>query len=367
MDILWFLPLCWLWLPVLALGLDLLLGDPRCLPHPVNLIGRLLDQLQKPLLRLEKHQRPGGVLALICALAVSGLIALLLLNLGNLFGFASLLGALAALYLAWSGLALGCLLREGEKARQVLLCLDKAQQALDLPCLDNIEKSEAQQTSEVQQALDEARHAVGMLVSRDVSKLDSVALYRTLAESLSENFNDAFVAPFFWLLLGGPVGLWVYKCASTADSRWGYKHEPWTHIGWAAARLDDVLAWLPARISAGLLFMSRREVRCWLGLDDESSEGGSGWPGWAVLRRDAAKMESPNAGWSMAAAAWLHGAGMGGPAVYAGKLKMKPWLGPESAQTWDARRIKNLLQHLRRAGLLGGLLLTALLALISLL
>jgi adenosylcobinamide-phosphate synthase len=260
---------------------------------------------------------------LAAALAAGGL-AFALVNCTG-----AVLGAVTAVYLAYAALALGCLLREGRRANELISAVD------------------ARRSSSPE--LETARRAVSRLVSRDVSRLRKSALYRTLAETLSENFNDAFIAPLFWLLLGGQTGVWVYKCVSTADSRWGYKHDPWSRRGWAAARLDDALAFIPARLSALLLYMAG------------SPEGRKSWPSWGVLRKEAARMESPNAGWGMAAAAWLHGAGMGGPAVYAGKIKEKPCLGPlitgESA--WNEDKIAALLAHLRKAGFLGAALLWA--------
>lgn len=298
-----------LWLPLAAFILDILLGDPRFLPHPVRLIGLGLDALRPRVLGAAR-QRLAGALGLGAVLAAAGFGVWLLVHAPGL------LGTVFALYFAYAGLAFGCLLREGAAAARA------------------IESG----------SLDEARRAVGLLVSRDVSALERPALYKTLAESLSENFNDAFVAPFFWLCLGGPVLLWFYKAASTADSMWGYRHEPWTRAGWAAARLDDVLAFVPARLS--MLFL-------WLGAADKAL-----WPGLALVVRDARRMESPNAGWSMSAAAWLHGAGMGGSAVYAGAVKDKPLLGP-AGTSWDYEKIGALLTHLRRSGLVCALALWA--------
>lgn len=306
------MPVFCLWLPNLAVILDLLLGDPRWFPHPVRFIGAALEGLQIPLLRIKRGQRILGLLALLLCMAMFGTITLGLISLPGWAGFA------CAVYLSYSGLALGCLRREGKAAALAVAGED----------------------------LEAGRLAVSMLVSRDVSGLDREGLYKTLAESLSENFNDGFIAPFFWLMLGGPVGLWIYKVVSTADSMWGYKHEPWARIGWAAARLDDLLAWIPARFSALLLFLTGDDIR-------------RVWPGWATMRKEARSMESPNAGWSMAAAAWLHRAGMGGPAVYAGKVKQKPLLGPQD-QAWTEEKINSLIMHLTAAGILGVLLLLGL-------
>ena len=180
-----------------------------------------------------------------------------------------------------------------------------------------------------QNDIEAARAAVAGLVSRDVSGLETADLWRALAESVAENANDAFVAPLFWLVLGGPAGLWAYKAVSTADSMWGYRTDRYHDFGWFAARADDVLAWLPARLTVLAMLPAAWSL-------------GAG--GGVLLRDivvDAHKSASPNAGWPMAAAAWLCGGGMGGPSVYFGKLVEKPRLGP-ACGLWDARRFSLL-------------------------
>jgi adenosylcobinamide-phosphate synthase len=308
----------------LAIMLDFLLGDPHSWPHPVNLVGRMLTGLEKILLSVQTFQKLAGVLCLFAAVSAVGLSVFFLL-----YCLGEVVRVVMAVYLAYAGLALGCLLREGHRANALIKAIDPVHPA---PA-----------------ELEAARKSVALLVSRDVTHMRKQDLYRTLAETLSENFNDAFTAPLFWLLLGGPGGLGVYKCVSTADSRWGYRHAPWTRRGWAAARLDDALAFVPARLSALLLYMAA------------SPQGRQSWPGWRILHKDAAAMESPNAGWSMSAAAWLHGAGMGGPAVYAGKIKQKPYLGPAvtDATAWNSEKINGLLRHLRKAGIEGAVLMWA--------
>lgn len=296
-----------LWLPLAAFLLDLVFADPRSLPHPVVLIGRLLSSLKDRALG-SKRQLLAGVGALALIMLASGAAVALLTSLPGL------IGTFFAVYFAYAGLALGGLLREGRAAAEAIR----------------------------NGSLGEARIAVSMLVSRDVESLERDGLYRTLAESLSENFTDAFVAPFFWLVGLGPVGLWVYKAVSTSDSMWGYRHEPWTRIGWAGARLDDLAAFIPARLS--MLFL-------YLGKEDKES-----WPGWRKVADEAALMESPNAGWSMATAAWLHGAPMGGLVIYAGKAKDKPHLGPSSG-SWDYEKIMRLRAHLLRSGIITALAL----------
>lgn len=301
---------CWL-VPALAVILDALIGDPPKWPHPVRLIGALCAFAEPLARRLPVPERLAGGVA-VCFVLTATWVAARLLP-----AFPAVVACIFAVYLSFAGLALGQLLREGNAARVLL----------------------------EQNDIEGARAAVGMLVSRDVSQSDRPELCRVLAETLAENLNDAFVAPFFWLTVGGPVGLWLYKAASTMDSLWGYPHEPWTRFGTAAARLDDGLAYVPARLTALFLFLTAPLAFSRTG----GSTKPSYWPGFARVREDARKMKSPNAGWPMAACAWIHNAAMGGPAVYAGKTVAKPVLGPPGA-AWTTDRLKALCGGIMAAG-----------------
>jgi adenosylcobinamide-phosphate synthase len=281
-------------LTALAVFLDLLFGDPSRLPHPVRAIGAAYAALDALADRKGLRTRFFGALCVLAVAGVSG---------GIVFGATHLpgIGWVLTLYFAYAGLALGELLRQGRRAAQFL----------------NENNMEA------------ARNVVGGLVSRDVSCLDAAGLWRALAESVAENANDAFVTPLFWLALGGPGALWIYKAISTADSMWGYRTERYRLLGWFGARADDVLAYLPARLTAVVMVFAAsllgkgREVL----LHD--------------IVADAKKSASPNAGWPMAAAAWLCGGSMGGPTVYFGKMVEKPRLGPQHG-LWDANRFSLL-------------------------
>jgi adenosylcobinamide-phosphate synthase len=299
----------WLMLvPFVAVLLDMLAGDPACLPHPVRAVGRLADMVERRVRGYGSSVRMGalaaGLVVLPVAVVVWGLCAL------------PVAGALATLYFAYAGLALGSLLKEGEAA------LAAVQHG----------------------TLEEARHAVGMLVSRDTSAMNRDELYRSLAESVSENSNDGFVAPFFYLVLGGPVVLWVYKAVSTLDSMWGYRTGRWASFGCAAARLDDVLAYVPARITAFFMLAAARLMLAPTAFDLRGT--------WRRAASDAGLMDSPNAGWPMAMAAWLLSRRMGGPAVYDGVTVNKPLLGPVTG-VWRAEDIRMLLRLVRLSCVLG--------------
>ena len=319
-------------LPVLAVVLDMLVPDPRTVPHPVQAIGNFFRLAETPARHLGGSVAVGGcMVALVCfATALCVQLALLLP-----FG----LGLLCALYLSWSGLALGTLLREGTTActaiaaAEVAVAASYAQQLV----LHSEELAISPEEEAAEYLLGEARNAVGMLVSRSTGKMNTDDLYRSLAESLSENFNDGFMAPLFWLCLGGPVGLWVYKAISTADSMWGYKTERFLLIGRVGARLDDLMAFIPARLSAAALYATARFVVV-----------GKNFPGYAVAVRQGQLMESPNSGWPMSMAAWLYRARMGGLTPYNGVEVEKPLLGPLTGR-WTVQKIQTLLRHLRWA------------------
>jgi len=297
-------------LPAIAFILDLLLGDPRRLPHPVRLIGLLLDWLEPKARGLKLGLRASGAL---CVLCVGGLTFAAVQFLCDL----KYAGMIFMLYFAYAGLALGEL-------------LDSAREALDL-----IEEETSQE---------EARAAVGLLVSRTTTDMDAQELRKTLAETVSENFCDGFVAPLFYLVLGGPALMWAYKAVSTMDSMWGYKTERFKELGWASAKADDLLAYIPARLTALILLGMGMLLRL-------------NWrEAWAHVRSDAAKMESPNAGWPMAACAWLMQGSMGGPAMYFGEVKEKPLLGPEG-QAWSLDKLEKMFRLVVFSGFAGVILI----------
>ena len=303
-----------LFLPLAAFTLDLALGDPHSWPHPVRLIGWALDRLEALIQSAPSSAEgdrgesfpPAGAgrspaFKRLYGLLVAILLSLAVLTIVFLLTRIPVLGGLFALYLSFVGLALGQLLRE---ARAVARLIESRQ-------------------------IEEARRQLSFLVSRDTSVLVEPDLWRTLAETVSENFCDAFVAPFFYLCLGGPPLLWFYKTVSTMDSMWGYKTARFRDLGWAGARGDDLLAYVPARLAAYLMIAAGFA----LGLPARRA--------LSSLGQDARKMASPNAGWPMSAAAWLCGASMGGQAVYFGCSVDKPLIGPNHIK-WDITRFRKL-------------------------
>lgn len=188
--------------------------------------------------------------------------------------------------------------------------------------------------------LDEARRRVGWIVSRDTRALDAEGVARAGTESVLENGNDAVFGALFWFLLGGGVGVLLFRLANTLDAMWGYRTPRYLHFGWAAARIDDLLNAVPSRLTAltyALLGNTRRALACW--------------------RAQAPAWDSPNAGPVMAAGAGAIGVALGGAAIYHGKLEQRPPLGEGPPP--DARAIRAAVALVRRGVLLWWLVAAA--------
>jgi len=252
-----------------ALLLDSLTGEPRWLwsrvRHPVQIMGICIAKLDG-LLNIAPHRRAKGVVAVAGLLLVFVALGLGLAWLPDggvveILGAAILIGHRSLVqHVAAVGVALG-------------------------------------------QGLPEGRQAVSMIVGRDVAALDESAVSRAAIESAAENFSDGVVAPVFWFLLAGLPGIIAYKLVNTADSMIGYRNEKYHKFGWAAARLDDVMNYIPARLSAGLIALATGSM-------DAVN----------VVRADASHHRSPNAGWPEAAMAGAMGVALSGPRVYDGQL-----------------------------------------------
>lgn len=196
-------------------------------------------------------------------------------------------------------------------------------------------------------SLDEGRTQLARLVSRDVASLDAAEVRESAIESLAENLNDSLVAPLFWFVLLGLPGAALYRFANTADAMWGYRGtregRQWTWTGKWAARADDLLSWLPARLTAWLLMA---------GAASRSDGGHGGHAGFVATRREARRTPSPNSGWPMAAMALTLGVRLGKPGVYVLNAAGRA---PQPADTRQAAR------HAGRVVLLAALLGTVVL------
>ncbi len=297
----------WPWVVVLALGLEAVLGYPaslsRLAPHPVAWPAAMIAALERRWNRaqLSDVRRRGLgvvlVIALVCAAVLLGAIPHLLLG-------ASIPAQTVIALIATIGLAQRSL-------HQHVAAVLAALEAHDLPA---------------------ARAAVGLIVGRDTAELDAEGVATAALESLAESFNDGVVAPAFWLLVGGLPGLFAYKSVNTADSLIGHREPRWRMFGWAAARTDDLMNLIPARLAGALIALA-------------------GGGGWRIMRRDARRHASPNAGWPEAAMAGALNVRLGGDARYDGVPTARPTFGdgPRSAAA-DLRR--GLRLYRRACGLL---------------
>lgn len=311
----------WLWLCVLlgavlaALVVDALCGEPPTRWHPVVWMGRALDaagQRIAPAAPTGRDLRSFWLAALAwCALAALFMIAAALLQAGVQW---LLWGARAPAMAPLSSAALRPLLCEPgmdmaaleHAVRALLAALLLGALLKPLMALALLQSEVRAVEVALAESLDAGRARLAWLVSRDVAQLSAEEVRQSAIETLAENLNDSVVAPLFWFVLLGLPGAALYRFANTADAMWGYpglrgpgdKQRYWQWAGKWAARADDVLSWLPARITALLLALVGGGVRL------------------RALAQEARKTPSPNSGWPMAAMALALGVRLSKPGVY---------------------------------------------------
>lgn len=291
----------------IAMALDAAFGEPealwRRLPHPAVLMGRLIGAADRRLNSGSSRRLKGAALMLALCLGAwwTGHV------IENLpFGavFTILIGA-------------------------ILL----AQKSL-------VQHVKAVATG-LRTSLEAGRQSVAMIVGRDTSQMESPAVSRAAIESAAENLSDGVIAPVFWFLVAGLPGLLVYKITNTADSMIGYRTARHAEFGWAAARFDDLVNWIPARLTAVLIAVATGKITA-----------------WPKIRRDAPLHRSPNAGWPEAAMAIALDTSLSGPRSYDGKMSDFPWVWPEGRRNAGPKDIDASVKILWRVwGLSLGLVL----------
>lgn len=263
--------------------LDLLLGDPYWMPHPIRWIGRYIGWLDKKLrTKTEKQKIMGVGFVVLVLLPVAGISAGIVLLCKNEWIATGIIAIMS-----YQILAARCLQVESMKVYNAL------------------EEGE----------LEKARAAVSMIVGRDTSVLDRTGITRAAVETVAENTSDGVIAPLFYLLIGGPILGFVYKAINTMDSMVGYKNETYLHFGWAAAKLDDIVNWIPSRLSALFMIVSAYLLQM------------NGRNAWKIWKRDRRKHASPNSAQTESVCSGALGVELAGDAVYFGKKVKKPTIG----------------------------------------
>jgi adenosylcobinamide-phosphate synthase len=183
-----------------------------------------------------------------------------------------------------------------------------------------------------------ARKELSLIVGRDTQSLDEPEIVRAVVETVAENASDGVIAPLLYLAIGGPALALAYKAVNTLDSMIGYKNARYLHFGWAAARLDDIVNFIPARITAILICLSAVITRWFTPLvsavifffrthSELRTVNSELFIPWRIMMRDRNNHTSPNSGYPEAAMAGALGIRLGGPSTYAGQLSLKPFIG----------------------------------------
>lgn len=277
--------------------LDLLIGDPHFIPHPVRLIGSLISSLDKRLncdagynssekkLNLIKYKR-GMLLAFTVIFATFAMSVIIIVAAYSINLYA---GVIAEAVMTWQILATKCLRVESMRVYDALRT----------------------------DGVDAGRRAVSMIVGRDTSVLDAAGVTRAAVETIAENTSDGVIAPMLYTAIGKPVLGFVYKAVNTMDSMLGYKNDKYMYFGRFAARLDDVVNFIPARISAYLMiaaaFIGGRQF--------------DGKNAYRIFKRDRFNHASPNSAQTESVCAGALRVQLAGDAVYFGKLVKKKYIG----------------------------------------
>ena len=293
---------------IIGFAADLLIGDPERLYHPVRLIGKLISGLEGLFRKIfpatKKGERAGGAILAVLVFLISGIVPAALLWLCSLVNI-WLCFALEAV-MCWQILAVKSLKKESMKVSRALESGDIAG----------------------------ARKAVSMIVGRDTENLSEEGIIKAAVETVAESTCDGIVAPLFYMMIAGPAAGWMYKAANTMDSMIGYRNERYMYFGTWAARLDDALGFIPARLSGTL--MSLGAFICGL----------NGKKAWKIFIRDRKKHKSPNSAHTEAAMAGALGIELAGDAYYFGKPVKKPEIGdPDRAPEIKDIRLANRLMY----------------------
>lgn len=269
-----------------AVGIDFVLGDPAWLPHPVIIMGRLIQRSETFLRRLFAHHLvPAGFFLWLIVVGTSFFLTYFLLR--TAYFVHPLLGFMFQVILMWTAISTRCLAEEGKKVYHAVRSGD----------------------------LKESRRKISYLVGRDTTNLSFPEIIRATVETIAENTVDGTIAPMFYGIIGGAPLMIAYKACNTLDSMVGYKNDAYLEFGRCSAIIDDLVNYIPARIS--LLFISLSAF----------FSGFSAKDAWRIGLRDRRNHLSPNSAWAESAFAGAIGIQLGGTNVYFGKKVEKPTIG----------------------------------------
>jgi adenosylcobinamide-phosphate synthase len=285
---------------LLAYIADLLVGDPPGWPHPVRLLGRIIQYWESV---LYQDRVMAGALFWLAVMGTTFILIFVVLLIVALLPQTAAVVFLT--YCLYAGLATRSLHQESQEVEMALKRGD----------------------------LEEARAALAMIVRRETANLSPEDIWRAMIETVAENLADGVVAPMFYILMLGLPGLFFYKAVNTMDSMVGYKNYWYARFGKVAARADDVINFIPARLTALLMI----PTAVLLGRDWRMA--------CRTLWRDRANAASPNAGWPEAAMAGALGVRLGGPSIYFGRQVEKPFIG-EALEPLDRRRYRRAIRVL---------------------
>ncbi len=285
----------------LAYALDLAVGDPRQIPHPVQIIGWAIEGMERFLRNIfkgDKWEKRAGIM-LVAAIVCITFIASLIIE--------------RALLAHWSSTF----------SRYLTFIIYIYIVSTTLATRELIRSSGSVVDSLINKNIQDARAGLGLIVGRDTKSMDQKEISMATIETLAENASDGIIAPIFYFAIGGLPLAMTYKAVNTMDSMLGYKNDRYRHFGWAAARLDDIANYIPARIT-GLLIVIVGTI-----LSAIKKQRLKGPGAFKTLLRDGRKHSSPNSGIPEAAMAGALGVRLGGPSTYEGVNIEKPYIGEE--------------------------------------
>ncbi len=283
--------------------IDIILGDPYSLPHPIRFIGSLISRLGKFVRSRFKNLHKGGIFLAVTVLVISTAVPLAILVL--CYKVNAILGVAVESIMCWQLVAARCLQKESMKVYYAIKEND----------------------------VEKARKAVSMIVGRDTDVLDETGIIKAAVETVAENTSDGVTAPIMYIALGGAALGFFYKAANTMDSMIGYKNEKYAEIGRFAARFDDLLNFIPSRLTALAMIFSAYIMRF------------DGRNAFYIWKRDRRKHASPNSAQTESVCAGALDIRLAGDAYYFGELHKKEFIGDDirSPENEDIRRANRLM------------------------